>query len=152
MKIIHYSEQTETDKAHWREEIQKADWGAAKYLYTLLNENRLIEMCGQSEVLLLTYEHKLVSFCTLAEHDEIRDQNMKPWIGFVYTFEEHRGNRYSQKLIDYCCELARKAKCKNVYISSDHIGLYEKYGFVFIKNTTTVWGENTQVFCRKLDL
>jgi len=151
LRIIHYSEQTESDKAHWRDEIQKADWGAAKYLCGLLNENKLTEVCGQSEVLLLTDESTLVSFCTLAEQDEVRDETMKPWIGFVYTFEQYRGNRYSQKLIEYCCELARNACHKRVYISSDRIGLYEKYGFDFVKHITTIWNENTQVFCRILD-
>ncbi len=151
MKIIHYSEQTENDKEYWRKEIHKADWRAAKYLFELLAENRLTEVCGQSEVLLLTDECKLVSFCTLSEQDEVKDENMKPWIGFVYTFEQYRGKRCSQKLIEYCCEFAKASGHKSVYISSDHIGLYEKYGFDFVKHVTTVWDENTQVFCRRLD-
>lgn len=29
------------------------------------------------------------------------DESMKSWVGFVYTFPEYRGNRYSEKLINY---------------------------------------------------
>ena len=33
----------------------------------------------------------MISFCTFAEHDDIPDTELTPWIGFVYTFPAFRG-------------------------------------------------------------
>ena len=165
MRIIEYFEQTKKLQKYLREQIVQGDWRAAKYLYEVLEAGQLKERYGESARLLLLVEdgsteetslHKpeLLAFCTLAERDEIVPEemtpDMKPWIGFVYTFPLHRGHRYSEKLIDYACELAKKDRYEKMYLSSNEIGLYEKYGFVFLKMMHTVWGEETQVFEKKL--
>lgn len=38
-KILEYF--TCENKEHWLREIQKSDWGAGQYLYSLLKENKL---------------------------------------------------------------------------------------------------------------
>ena len=163
-----------------REQIVQGDWRAAKYLYEVLEAGKLKERYGERTRLLLlvndnptakvattfseelnddTAKHlqkpELFAFCTLAERDEIVQEemtpDMKPWIGFVYTFPTHRGHRYSEKLIDHACELAQQDGYEKVYLSSNEIGLYEKYGFVFLKMMHTVWGEETHVFKKEVD-
>ena len=55
---------SESNKEHWLGEIQKSDWKAGSYLYTLLQENRLRELCGEdTKLLMLTDGEHLVSFC-----------------------------------------------------------------------------------------
>lgn len=39
-KILEYF--TCENKEHWLREIQKSDWGAGQYLYSLLKENKLM--------------------------------------------------------------------------------------------------------------
>ncbi len=155
MRIIEYFEQTKEFQKYFQEQIVQGDWRAAKYLYGVLEQGTLKERYGEStRLLMLVEDGNLLAFCTLAERDEIMEEetepDMKPWIGFVYTYPEHRGHRYSQKLIEYACELARKDGYEKVYLSSNEIGLYEKYGFVFLKMLHTLWGEETQVFEKEL--
>ena len=70
----------------WLKQIGDCDWTAARYLHTLLTENRFHELYGKrARLLLLTDGTKLVSFCTYAERDEIPDTELTPWMGFVYT-------------------------------------------------------------------
>ena len=90
MKIIEYYA---TDKKeHWLNEIKRSDWKAGQFLYELLRDNRLKELCGENaKVLLLTDGDAMVSFCTYAEQDDIREPSLTPWVGFVYTFPEFRG-------------------------------------------------------------
>lgn len=76
---------------------------------------------------------------------------MKTWIGFVYTFPEYRGNRYSEKLINYAMILAKKQGYDRVYISSNNKGMYEKFGFEFMKMMNNVDGHETQVFVKSLE-
>lgn len=155
MRIIEYFEQTDELQKYLREQIVKGDWRAAKYLYEMLEQGKLKERYGKStRLLLLVEDMKLLAFCTLAERDEITEEEMepgmKPWIGFVYTYPEHRGHRYSEKLIRHACEVAGKDGYKKVYLSSNEVELYEKYGFVFLKRMHTVWDEETQVFEKTL--
>ncbi len=179
MRIIEYFEQSNEMQNNLRNRILQGDWRAAKYLYEVLEQGELKERYGESTRLLLLVEDgeisaltetgqmvsvaerteggempELLAFCTLAERDEITEEetepSMKPWIGFVYTYSEHRGNRFSEKLIQHACELAKQDGYENVYLSSNEIGLYEKYGFVFLKMLHTVWGEETQVFEKRV--
>ena len=145
MEIIEYFE-TE-DEAYWLEEIKKSDWGAGQYLYKLLREDKLREFCGKTTlVYLLTETKTLVSFCTIAEQDEVRDLAYTPWIGFVYTFPEFRGHRYMEQLIEKAEEKARSQGEKFIYISTGEIGLYEKYGYSFYKIMKDMGGEETRVY------
>ena len=137
MKIIEYLKQTIEEQNYWREQIVQGDWRAAKYLYDVLEKEELQERYGAETRLLLLVEEEMAP-------------DMKPWVGFVYTFPEYRGNRYSEKLINYACELAKQDGYENMYLSSNEVGLYEKYGFVFLRRMHTVWNEETQVFAKRL--
>ena len=95
---------------------------------------------------MLTEGRQLISFCTYAEQDDIREPALTPWVGFVYTFPEYRGNRYMGILLDYAEELARSEGRNYVYISTGEVGLYEKYGYTFWKLMNDVNGEASRVY------
>ena len=119
---------------HWLNEIKRSAWGAGQFLYELLRKNRLKELCGEStKVLLLIDGDALVSFCTYAEQDDIPEPSLTPWVGFVYTFPKYRGMRRMGKLLEHACALAKGNGYEHIYISTNEIGLYEKYGFSFWK-------------------
>ena len=107
MEIIEYFASSEQD--YWLREIQKSGWRAGQYLYELLRDRRLKELCGQNtKELLLTDGKQLVSFCTYAEQDDVREPLLTPWVGFVYTFPAFRGKRHVGQLLDYAAVLARE--------------------------------------------
>lgn len=148
MKIIEYF--TSGNQAHWLSEIEKCAWGAGQYLARLLKENQLQEMVGENAlVLLLTEGDTLISFCTYAPLDDIQPTDLSPWIGFVYTFPEYRGHRYMGKLLDYAQCLAAIMGKEAVYISTNHTGLYETYGYSFYRMEKDIDGEDSRVY-RKL--
>ncbi len=145
LRIIEYFSCEE--QSRWLNEIQKSDWSAGQYLYELLRDHRLKELCGEStKVLLLADGEQLVSFCTYAEQDDIRESSLTPWVGFVYTFPAFRGNRYMGKLLDYAEVLARGEGNRYIYISTGETGLYEKYGYSFWKTMKDVNGEDSRVY------
>lgn len=148
MQIIEYF--TSDNQAHWLAELERCQWGAGQYLYQLLRDNELKDLVGQTAlVLLLTDGDKLVSFCTYAPLDEIQPTELSPWAGFVYTFPEYRGHRYVGQLLEYAQCLAAVMGKEALYISTDHVGLYEKYGFSFYRMEKDVNGEPCRVY-RKL--
>lgn len=149
MKIVNFFE--DNGKEYWLEEIKKCDWGAAKFLVSLLTENKFSDTLGEDGKLLLLIDgQKLVSFITLTQKDCIDDDEMFPWLGFLFTYPEYRGKRYSEKIINYACEIAKNYKYKNIYLGTDHVGLYEKYGFTYVESRIDVWGEDCRIYSRSL--
>ena len=135
------------NQEHWLNEIKRSDWNAGQFLYELLRDNRLKELCGEStKVLLLTDGDALVSFCTYAEQDDIRDTELTPWVGFIYTFQEYRGKRHMGKLLNRAYEMAKDDGHKHIYISTGETGLYEKYGYSFWKKMEDMHGEDSRVY------
>lgn len=137
---------------HWLRQIEKSDWSAGKFLYELLSENRFKDAVGEnSTVLMLTDGEKLVSFCTYAEKDDIQPTDLGPWMGFVYTFPEYRGNRCGGELFSEIERLAKADNVHDVFISTNHIGLYEKYGCEFYRVMNDMNGEPSRVYRKHID-
>ena len=139
------------NKEYWLSKLKECDWGAGQYLERLLREGKLKQLVGEStKVLMLVDGENLVSFCTFAEKDDIQPTDLTPWIGWVYTFPDYRGKRYAGKLLSHAEALAKEAGIKNIYISTNHIGLYEKYGYEFFQVMKDIEGEDSRVYVRNL--
>lgn len=148
-KILEYF--TCENKEHWLREIQKSDWGAGQYLYSLLKENKLKALVGATTlVLMLADGDKLVSFCTLAPLDDVQPTSYTPWVGFVYTFPEYRGQHCAGRLLDCAEGIAAIMERKYTYISTNHIGLYEKYGYTFLETAQDISGGETRIYRKAL--
>lgn len=149
MKVIDYF--SAENQPYWLSKIKESDWGAGQYLYALLNDKTLKSLVGENtRVLMLVEGEELISFCTFAEKDDIQPTELTPWIGFVYTFPEYRGNHYSGKLLSYAEELAKAEGIKNIYISTNHVGLYEKFDYEFFDMMKDIEGEDSRVYVRRL--
>lgn len=149
MTVINYFECK--DKQHWLDEIMVCEWRAGQYLYELLSSGKLFEMTGESsQLLLLTDSERLVSFCTLAERDDIPDSGLSPWIGFVYTYPEFRGRHCAGQLLREAEFKTKLMGFKRVYISTTHIGLYEKYGYGFLTQMKDMCGEMSRVYVKDI--
>ncbi len=149
MKIIGYF--SSDNKEHWLCKIKESGWSAGQFLYKLLKEEKFKDTVGESsEVLMLTEGDELISFCTLAEKDDIQPTDLTPWIGFVFTFPQYRGHRHSGKLLSYAEEKAKKQGAECVHISTNHIGLYEKFGYEFYDIMKDIDGEDSRVYIKEL--
>ena len=149
MRVVNYFDSD--NKEHWLNEIRKGDWSAAAFLYELLSKGTFFDAVGEnSGVLLLTDGDELISFCTYAEKDDIQPTELTPWIGFVYTFPKHRGHHYVSLLMEEAERLAMKDGISEVYISTNHIGLYEKYGCEFKTEMKDMNGELSRVYVKKI--
>ena len=147
MQIIDYFHTD--DQPHWLATIAENEWRAAKFLAELLAKGDFHCTLGEGTVYLLTEGDDLVSFLTLAERDCV-DVPYGPWIGFVHTAPEYRGHRHVGKLIDHACAVAREQGVQRVYLCTDHVGLYEKYGFTYLENRVSVYGEDSRIYVREV--
>ena len=159
MKILELSETS--NKTFWIEKIRMGEWRAAKYLAKLLQDGSFYSLCGKKSKVFLLVEDgssesdsikgELISFCTYAEHDDIPDTELSPWIGFVYTFPQFRGKRRIGKLIEHIYRLAKTEGKENLYISTDQKGLYENFGAEFYTTLKDVNGDTALVYKIKIE-
>lgn len=147
MQIIDYFR--DARQQHWLRQIAGYEWRAAKFLAQLLGEGRFHEALGRGTLYLLTEGDALVSFLTLAERDCIDAADLSPWIGFVHTAPEHRGHRHAGRLLEHALRVAGEHGARQVYICTDHMGLYEKYGFSYLENRVSIYGEDSRVLVRR---
>ena len=98
-------------------------------------------------------ENKVAGFCVLSETDCLPDAPYCPWIGFVFVDIPYRGNRLSASLIDAAAAQARTAGFDRIFLVSDHLGLYEKYGFTAIDRRPAPWNQlkTETIFMREMD-
>lgn len=85
----------------------------------------------------------IAGYCVLTKTDCIPDKPYTPWVGFVFVDEKHRGMRLSERLIDAASAYAGTLGFDRVYLCTDHVGLYEKYGFVKIDSAPAEWDADT---------
>ena len=151
MEIKEYSKSSEVEQRCFYEKMRACDWDAGQYLGWLLKTGEFNKVSGSfGEALILTDNGEMASYCTLVEFDEIESDDMKPWIGFVYTFPEYRGRRCAGQLIEYAVNMAKQAGFTQVFVSSEEKGLYEKYGFTYICEMQSIHGYQTGVFKREI--
>lgn len=146
MRIIDYFR--DDRQPYWRQEIAKCDWGAAAFLARLLTQG-FHDTLGWGSVYLLAEGDQLVSFLTLTQKDCVPDDTLYPWIGFVYTSPAYRGRRCAGVLLDHAVAVAGEHGADRVWLATDHIGLYEKYGFEYVENRLDYENEDSRIYCRR---
>ncbi len=139
------------ERQNWIDQIRVCDWRAAKFLAEMLAQGDFHKALGNGSLFIMADGEQLVSFCTLTQRDCIKDDALFPWIGFVFTAPEYRGNRYSGKIITYACDEAKKMGYQKVYLATDHVGLYEKYGFTYLESRTDIYGEESRIYCKNTE-
>lgn len=124
---------------------ENCSWRAGKQLSTLMKTKVFRDW---ERVIVAFEDGEPVGFCTLTEKDELPPESpYTPFIGFVFVDEEHRGKRFSEKMIRTAIEYAGTLGYDKVYLISGETGLYEKYGFRCIGDFETIYGDTEQLFC-----
>ena len=78
-------------------------------------------------------------FCTFVKTDCIPNLSYTPYISTLFVGEEYRGNRLSEQLICAALKYAKQLGFHTVYLISNHVKLYEKYGFEKIDAKPAHW-------------
>lgn len=134
------------DDALWESLAQYANdcsWRAGK---TLAGQMREEGFSGWERVFVALDNGAIAGYCTLTERDCIPDVPYTPYIGFVFVGEAYRGMRLSEALIRFALAYAKELGFQCVYLISDHVNLYEKYGFVKVDEKQAPWGAMETIF------
>lgn len=119
---------------------QNCSWSAGKNLAKEMRERKFLDW---ERVFVALDNETIAGYCTFAEKDCIPNVPYTPYIGYMFVGEVYRGNRLSEKLIMSVLEYAKTLGVKKVYLVSDHVNLYEKYGFTKVDEKPAPWNADT---------
>ena len=97
-----------------------------------------------------TVGNKIVGMVTVMRSDYYPLPEIYPWISTLFVTEEYRGRRISEKLIDHAGRYAKSLGFDKTYIPSEHTGLYEKYGYTYIKDIVNYGGDTDRLYAKEL--
>ena len=92
----------------------------------------------------------IVGMVTFMKSDYYPLPEIYPWVSTLFVSEEYRGHKISKKLIDFANEYAKSIGFDNTYIPSEHVGLYEKYGYSYIKEIINYGGGVDRLYAKRL--
>ncbi|HKM34501.1 MAG TPA: GNAT family N-acetyltransferase [Lachnospiraceae bacterium] len=140
----------EKDNPKWNELItfsQNCSWIAGKHLAGMLERNAFEDWEG---VFAAVKGTQIVGYCTFLKTDYYPENRYSPWISSIFVDENHRGTRISEKMINKVIEYAKKQGFSKVYIPSDMLDFYEKYGFTRIDELQNYGGDMDHIFMKEI--
>ena len=89
---------------------------------------------------------KIIGMTSVMKEDYYPLPDLYPWVSSIFVDEEYRGQRVSGKLIDFANEYLRNLGFMKSYIPSDHVDLYERFGYSYVKDITNYGGQEDHLF------
>jgi GNAT superfamily N-acetyltransferase len=91
-------------------------------------------------------KEKIIGTYALLRNDINSRQDLCPWLACLFVDKEHRGKEIGSLLLNHGLKEAGKKGYKNLYLTSDLEGFYEKYGWSSNKLTYGVTGGSIKVY------
>jgi len=93
---------------------------------------------------------KIIGMATLMKTDYYPLPEIYPWVSTIFVAEEYRGQRISGKLIDFVNAYAKELGFNRTYIPTEHIGLYEKFGYSYLKDIVNYGGDTDRLYKKEI--
>ncbi len=126
---------------------QHCSWVAGPHVAGMLRENRFTDW---EAIFAAMKDGQIIGYCTFLKTDYYPENRYWPWISSMFVGEGHRGQGICGRLIDAAIDYARAYGFRRVYIPSDMVGFYERYGFVRIDELTNYGGDTDHIFARDI--
>ena len=83
--------------------------------------------------LILVDNNELSGFISIFPSDCEEEKDLTPWYATMYVKKEYRNKGYSKILNDAILKEAKKRGFETIYLKTDLVNYYEKFGAIFIK-------------------
>lgn len=91
-------------------------------------------------------QDQIIGCAGLVTNDFISRMDLMPWLCALFIDEAYRGKKLSQLLIEQIKQDTQKLGYQALYLSTHHIGLYEKMDFEYIGDGFHPWGESSRIY------
>lgn len=93
---------------------------------------------------------QIVGMASIMKTDYYPLPEIYPWVSSLFVVEDYRGNRISERLIDFANEYAKECGFVRTYIPTEHIGLYEKFGYHYLHDITNYGNGTDRLYVKEL--
>ena len=93
---------------------------------------------------------RIIGMVSVLKEDYYPLPEIYPWVSTVFVSEEYRGLRVSEKLIACANDYLRQQGFSRSYIPSEHVGLYERYGYSYVRDITNYGGTDDHLYVKDL--
>ena len=128
--------------------VEHFSWEEVKE-HTLQNLNNWV-FTDWETMFVARMDGKIVGMASLFKTDYYPLPEIYPWVSSLFVTEAYRGQRISQKLVDYANDYAKSLGFERTYIPSEHVGLYEKYGYTYLKDIVNYGGGVDRLYVKEL--
>ena len=95
---------------------------------------------------LLEKEGEIIGCAGLITNDFISRGDLYPWLCALFIDENERGHAYSTLLINKAKSDAKEFGYQNLYLCTDHVEFYEKFGFEYIAQGYHPWEAESRIY------
>lgn len=88
----------------------------------------------------------IIGTYALIRNDLNSRQDLFPWLACLYVEPDHRGKSMGSHLLEHAIQETYKKGYKNLYLTTDLEGYYEKYGWTHITKAYGVSGGSIKVY------
>jgi N-acetylglutamate synthase-like GNAT family acetyltransferase len=82
----------------------------------------------------LLKNNEIIGCSALITNDFISRHDLYPWMACLFVEEKERGKEYGNLLMKFAEKEAKKIGFTDIYLTTDHDGYYEKYGWIRIED------------------
>ena len=93
----------------------------------------------------------IIGMVTIMKSDYYPLPEIFPWISTLFVSEEYRGNRISEKLINFANQYAKEIGFDKTYIPTEYIGLYEKFGYSYVRDIVNYGNGIDRLYAKELN-
>ncbi len=127
---------------------ETCSWDACARMATFMRENKFVDW---EKVFVAEENGVFMGFCALIKPKGFPGSEYNPLLKWLFVEEQYRGQRLSQKLIEAVAEYAKELGYDQIFLTTWHKGLYEKYGFVKICEKEVRDGYFEGIYVKKID-
>lgn len=128
--------------------IEQCSWNETKEHLAKLVRNW--EFTDWETMFAAKADGKIIGMTSVMKEDYYPVPEVYPWVSSVFVSEEYRGQRVSGKLIDFANAYLKKLGFGKSYIPSEFAGLYERYGYQYVRDITNYGGTTDHLYEKSL--
>lgn len=110
------------------------EWGSKQESIDYINDKKNAILSGDKviSILGLIDDDILIGFISLFKYDGEERRDLTPWYATMFVKDEYRGKGYSKILNKAILDEASKLGFRKIYLKTDLVNYYEKYGAKYI--------------------
>lgn len=93
---------------------------------------------------------EIVGMASIMKTDYYPLPEIFPWISCIFVTESSRGRRISGELINSANAFAKELGFTKTYIPTEYTGLYEKYGYTYIRDIVNYGGDTDRLYAKEI--